>query len=94
MVYDRDWHPHPEYLIYDKGYIKAENLAKPKNFERMLEVAEKLSNPFPQVRCDLYNINGKIYFGELTFYHWSGFTPFNPIEWDYKFGEKIKLPHK
>lgn len=44
------------------------------------------------MRVDLYNINGKIYFGELTFFHWSGFKPYEPDEWDYKFGEYLKLP--
>ena len=48
----------------------------------------------PHVRVDLYNIGGKIYFGELTFYHWSGLTPFVPEEWDYKFGEELMLPEK
>lgn len=66
--------------------------AKPKNFEEMLEVAAKLSKGMPEVRVDLYNINGRIYFGELTFFHWSGLTPYEPREWDYKFGETIKLP--
>ena len=68
--------------------------AKPQNFEEMLEVAAKLSQGFPQIRVDLYNCNGKIYFGELTFFHWSGMTPFDPIEWDYKLGNLIKLPQK
>ena len=67
---------------------------KPQNFEEMLVVARKLSKGIPHVRVDLYNINGKIYFGELTFFHWSGTTPFEPIEWDYKFGEYLKLPIK
>ena len=65
---------------------------KPMNFDKMLEVAEKLSKDIPHVRVDLYNVNGKIYFGELTFFHWSGMVPFEPIEWDYKFGEYLKLP--
>lgn len=65
---------------------------KPKNFNEMLEVAAKLSKGLPEVRVDLYNINGKIYFGELTFFHWSGLTPYEPREWDYKFGEKLVLP--
>lgn len=65
---------------------------KPKNFEEMLEVAGKLSKGIPHVRVDLYNINGKIYFGELTFFHWSGIVPFDPVKWDYKFGEYLKLP--
>lgn len=67
---------------------------KPENFEEMLEVASKLSEDFPQIRVDLYNCNGKIYFGELTFFHWSGFTPFEPREWDFKFGEMIQLPYE
>ena len=68
--------------------------AKPENFEEMLEVAAKLSEGIPQIRVDLYNINGKIYFGELTFFHWSGMVPFEPREWDYKFGEMITLPYE
>lgn len=66
--------------------------SKPQNFEEMLEVARKLSNGIPHVRVDLYNINGHIYFGELTFFHWSGMVAFKPMEWDYKFGEYLKLP--
>lgn len=65
---------------------------KPENFEEMLEVASKLSKGIPHVRVDLYNIKGKIYFGELTFFHWSGMVPFEPVEWDAKFGDYIKLP--
>lgn len=67
---------------------------KPENFEEMLEVAGILSQGIPHVRVDLYNINGKIYFGELTFFHWSGIVPFEPFEWDEKFGEYLKLPRK
>lgn len=64
---------------------------KPCNFEKMIEVAGKLSVGIPQVRVDLYNINGEIYFGELTFFHWSGMVPFVPRDWDYVFGEYIDL---
>ena len=65
---------------------------KPSQFELMKELAAKLSQNIPQVRIDFYEVNGKVYFGEITFFHWSGLTPFEPIEWDYKFGEWIKLP--
>ncbi len=65
---------------------------KPEGFEKMKELAAKLSEGIPHVRVDLYNINGKIYFGELTFFHWSGIVPFVPEEWDYTFGSWIKLP--
>lgn len=69
-------------------------ISKPQNFDKMLEIASKLSSGMVQVRVDLYNINGKIYFGEMTFSHWSGFVPFEPIDWDYKFGDLITLPNK
>ena len=45
----------------------------PENIEEMKAIAEKLSGSFPHVRVDLYNVNGKIYFGELTFYSSGGF---------------------
>lgn len=66
---------------------------KPENFDKMIELAGKLSVGHPHIRVDFYNVNGKIYFGELTFYHWSGMTPFKPIEWDYKLGKLINLPN-
>ena len=62
-LYDCNWN------IINKGLKKDSNiiLPKPKNFSKMIEIAEKLSEGFPQVRVDLYNINGNIYFGEMTF---------------------------
>jgi len=59
---------------------------KPENFEKMLEVAHELSKEFPFVRVDLYNIGGKIYFGELTFYPWTGYVQFTPDEFDLELG--------
>lgn len=67
-------------------------LAKPQRFDEMITLAEKLSTGFPHLRVDFYEVDGKIYFGELTFYHWSGLVPFEPKKWDYKFGEWIELP--
>lgn len=64
---------------------------KPKNLEKMLEVASKLSEDFPFVRVDLYNVDGKIYFGELTFYPWSGYVCFTPDDFDYELGKKFDL---
>ena len=65
---------------------------KPKNFELMKELAEKLSKGIPQIRIDFYEINGKVYFGEMTLFHLAGFMPFKPNKWDYIFGSWIKLP--
>jgi len=65
---------------------------KPESFDEMLNLAERLSKAIPHVRVDFYEVNGRAYFGELTFAHWSGFTPFDPPEWDVKFGDWIKIP--
>lgn len=59
---------------------------QPENFEKMLETAKMLSKDFPFVRVDLYNLSGKIYFGELTFYPWSGYVKFEPEEFDTHLG--------
>ena len=66
-------------------------IEKPENFEEMLNIASKLSEDFPFVRVDLYNISGKIYFGELTFYPWSGYVQFTPDKADYIFGKDFEL---
>ena len=65
---------------------------KPSTFEEMKKLAECLSVGYPQVRVDFYEINGQVYFGEMTFYHWSGFKKFEPREWDKIFGDWIELP--
>ncbi len=64
---------------------------KPENFEKMKELAEKLSAGYPQMRVDFYDDHGKIYFGEITFFQEGGFAPWIPDEWNYKFGEYIDL---
>ena len=62
-------------------------LPKPMNYDSMIQIAEKLADDFPHVRVDLYNVAGKIYFGELTFYDGSGYMSFEPDEFDFEFGE-------
>lgn len=69
-------------------------IKKPENFEKMKNLAEILSKDFPHVRVDFYDVDGKVYFGELTFFHFGGFVKFEPEEWDYKFGEWLNLPKK
>lgn len=83
------------HLPFRNGHPNASVLPnKPLNFDKMKELAAQLSAGYPQVRVDLYEVNGKVYFGELTFFHWSGMTPFEPEDWDYKFGEWLTLPPK
>lgn len=67
---------------------------KPVNFEKMKELAAVLSKNIPHLRVDFYEVNGKVYFGELTFSHWSGMVPFDPPEWDRIMGDWIILPEK
>ena len=87
--FDLEWNHLP---IVQEFPHNPKGIKKPKNLEKMLEIAGKLSKGIPHVRVDLYNCDGKIYFGELTFFHNSGIFPWYPKEWDYKLGEQIKLP--
>lgn len=81
------------HLPFTNGHPNAETMPeKPSQFELMKKLASELSKGVPQLRVDLYEVNGRVYFGELTFFHWSGMTPFVPEQWDYTFGEWIKLP--
>jgi hypothetical protein len=69
-------------------------IKKPKNYEIMLELAEKLSEAFDYVRVDLYNLNGKIYFGELTHYPTSGMTKFETPSFDFELGKHWTIKSK
>lgn len=71
--------------------IMKETPSKPQNYERMIMLAEKLSEEFPHVRVDLYNIEGRIFFGELTFYGASGYQKFIPDEFDYILGKQFDI---
>lgn len=67
-------------------------IERPKQYELMKKLAAKLSEKMPFARIDFYEINEKVYFGEITFYPASGFEGFTPEEWDLKLGDWIKLP--
>lgn len=66
-------------------------IERPPNFEMMKQISGKLSEDFPEARIDLYNDDGEILFGEITFYDGSGYMTFTPDEFDIWFGEKFKL---
>lgn len=88
--FNRKW----ELLKYNKrGLSVPENftIPKPKELNKMFDIAEKLSQSIPYVRIDLYNIKGRIYFGEITFYPQSGFDSNLLEETDKLFGDLIKL---
>lgn len=64
----------------------------PENFDEMIAIAEKLSDNLPFLRVDLYNVNGKILFGEMTFYPASGMEEFKPNGVDVEIGDMLTLP--
>lgn len=90
-IYDAEW----KYIDMSIEYPTDANhqIAKPKNLEKMLELAGKLSEGIPHARTDFYVINDAIYFGEITFYHGAGLEHFVPEKYDGVFGEWIKLPN-
>ncbi|WP_276390843.1 ATP-grasp fold amidoligase family protein [Eudoraea chungangensis] len=88
-LYDREWN----YLDFTWNYYpNREPEIKPKNYDKMLEIAEILAKDFLYVRVDLYTVGENIYFGEMTFHPASGFARFVPQKWDYYFGDLLKLP--
>lgn len=87
--YDADF----KHLSLKQGHENAViSPTKPESFELMKSIASKLSEGIPHVRVDLYEVGGHVYFGELTFFHFSGMVPFRPEVWDREFGKMIKLP--
>ena len=89
--YDKDYN----FLNFTRGGNNSPNrIIKPKNFDKLKLLAKKLAEDFLFVRVDFYSVEGKIYFGELTFYPGNGMEPFEPLEWDYKLGEMLELPIK
>jgi hypothetical protein len=84
--YDLNWN-HLR-INSDKPFSEVK-LKKPSNFDEMIDLAKRLSKGFPFVRVDLYNVESKIYFGEMTFYPWSGYVAFSPDIFDFNLGEKF-----
>lgn len=97
VIADRKPGEYAYFSIYDTNFKKTQyyraderklerTISKPINYEKMLDVARALSADFPHVRVDLYNIDGCIIFGELTFYDGSGYFHYEPDELDFKAG--------
>ncbi len=87
--YDLNWKP-TGFIRNDFKPISTQP-PKPENFDKMIELASILSKDIPFLRVDLYEINKKIYFSELTFYPSDGFVDFEPKEWNEKIGNLIDL---
>ena len=87
-IYDMEFNLLPMKETRDNYMGKVE---KPDNWDKMIEIARSLSSPFPFCRVDLYNVDGKIYFGEITFYHGGGCNNVQPEEWDFRMGDWIDI---
>ncbi|MCF2659697.1 hypothetical protein JQM83_10985 [Parabacteroides distasonis] len=93
--YDMDWN-HQEFVglnpVARNGLTP---VPRPTHFDKMLEICRKFAKNIPFIRVDLYEINYKVYFGELTFYPASGMGTFSPEYWATKLGDMLVLPkHK
>lgn len=89
-IYDTQWnnlHVSSDCPCSDIDY------PKPDTLDEMLRIAKLLCEDFPAVRVDLYSVSGKVYFGELTFFPWSGYVQYNPDSFDFEMGEKFVLPN-
>lgn len=83
------------HLPFTKGHPNAKTMpGKPSCFTEMIRLAEVLSAGIPHVRVDFYEIYGKVYFGEMTFFDNSGIVAFSPAKYDEMWGEWLKLPSK
>lgn len=89
--FDEAWNYLP-YSINERCDAELLQSLKPATFSKMVEIANILSTGLPEVRVDLYEINGKTYFGELTFYTQSGFDTSITHEADCEIGERFVLP--
>src|SRR5699024_8576569 len=89
--FDTDWN-HMEFTGLQNLPNSPTPIPRPEKLEEMLDISKKLSEPFPFVRVDLYYVNKKIYFGELTFFPRSGIGSFYPPKWNKKMGDLLELP--
>jgi hypothetical protein len=96
-IYDPDWKP-MNFTWARKGKdlskIKGEEIQPPSTLPLMIEFGSKIASLYKYVRVDYYDVDGVLYFGEITQCHGGGFDQLQPFEYDLRFGEKIILPSK
>lgn len=91
-IYDTNWQYHPEYSVFTHHMAQGkERLPRPQKLEDILAISKKLSEGFPILRVDLYEVGGKVYFGELTFTSLGGFMDYITQEQLLFMGEKVEL---
>lgn len=93
-IYDADWKP--LYFTWVSKYDYREDLRGPEieapaSYSKMVEIGTEIAKLFKYVRVDFYDVDGKLYYGEVTLHHGSGFDHFVPEEYDLIYGKKLKL---
>ena len=86
-IYNTQWEQQPFSIQYPSK--KDFSIKIPQEINEMIKLSQVLSKEFPHIRVDLYNVSGRIFFGELTFYHGAGFEHFSPNIWDLKIGSSL-----
>lgn len=94
-IYDADWNP--LYFSWVEAYkdtsdIRGKEIPAPATLSKMKEIGQQIAKDFAYVRVDFYDVDGKLYFGEITFYHGGGYDVFVPSEYDEYYGKKLILP--
>lgn len=89
VIYDASWSKQD---VQVGGSLANVTYPKPDKLEEMLRIARILSEDFPAARVDLYLVQEQIYFGEITFFPWSGYMDFKPDSFDFELGKKFVLP--
>jgi hypothetical protein len=91
--YDLEWNRYPENMLASPHMtVATKAIPRPACLDEMIEAARKLSKPFPEVRVDLYAVNGKLYFGEMTFTSLGGMMDFYTPEYLLEMGKHVTLP--
>lgn len=91
--FDKKWQHMPFIGFTPTAVHSSKEIPKPQNYDLMLSLAKQLSSNIPFARIDLYSIEGKVYFGEITFYPNSGFGFLKPLEWNHILGDQLDISH-
>lgn len=93
-IYDSRWKPLPFSWVEKEKHkpgLVGPNIKKPKTFNKMVKIGNEISKNFPLVRLDFYDLDGKLYHGEITLHHGGGFDIFRPGKYDLIYGKKLKI---
>ena len=95
-IYDADWHPlHFSWSSSKRDENKrGPEIQPPASFEQMRHYGQAIAQNYDYVRCDFFDVDGQMYFGEVTFHHGGGLDVFNPPEYDLIYGQKLQLTIK